>query len=256
VHILKLRKEKARQEAEIEQSQSSQTRTQESYPGELMARLLSSGMGEADVALLNKRGSETVDRRVYRIPEFISRRKQRDAGVSQTIDRSGRVVMRAKEAVVDSLTLGDWIVGNANIMQQMLEDGRLVKRKEDGAVDVSELRDYLKFMARIGELFDLGFEKSRVMRFDDECRTGRSASESWEGRSADIGLVATYLMAPQKTVAGAGRARNQPRNHRCASTSTGKVAVRGSRAALRTDAGNAAWATQRRRRTRAKAGSP
>jgi hypothetical protein len=146
-------------------------------------------------------------RQAYRVVDFISARKQREAALSAA--RSGHQPARmAKPIAVESLTFGDWIAGNANAMLQMLTDGRLVRLK-GGALDTSELVDLLKHIARVGDFFDLGFERARVMRYDDECRLLQATSGSWLTTAGDIGLVATHLMAPNRLEGGSRQARRR-----------------------------------------------
>jgi hypothetical protein len=187
--------------------------------GELYANLV---LGERVNAMESEReqmrAAGATARRVYRVPEFISKRKQQETGVTQTVDRAGRVAFKVKETAVEALSMGDWVTGNAQIMLQMLRDGSLVKVSSDCrsrcCLDTSELEDYLHYVSRIGELFDLGFDRARVMRLDDECRLDTSES-SWRARCADLGLVAAHLMAPQRGMATRrGETPAQRRNDR------------------------------------------
>jgi hypothetical protein len=213
IRLLRLKKEELALHADIEQQQMQHQHRHHQLPRPQSRRapaVLNSRPGELFSAFndLSELDREPVEcqtqassEAAYRIPSFISARKQQEAGVSQTIDRSGRVTFKVKEAAIEALSLGDWIVGNANIMMQLVKDGKLVSCSADGQVDTSRLMDYLQYMARIGDMFDLGFEKSRVLRFDDDCRLRQARGGSWEATCGDISLVATYLMAPQKAAA-------------------------------------------------------
>uniref|UniRef100_A0A1I8JHK6 SAP domain-containing protein n=1 Tax=Macrostomum lignano TaxID=282301 RepID=A0A1I8JHK6_9PLAT len=133
----------------------------------------------------------------YRVPEFISARKR------LALNKSSQA---SKQAALDSLSVGDWITGNANALMQMLKDGRLLVLR-DGAIDMSELLEYLKHTAKIGDLLDLGFDRGRVLRYDDEYRAQQAEAGAWDSSVTDLGLVAAHLMAPnlQLQAGSAGR---------------------------------------------------
>uniref|UniRef100_A0A1I8G338 Cleavage and polyadenylation specificity factor subunit 4 n=3 Tax=Macrostomum lignano TaxID=282301 RepID=A0A1I8G338_9PLAT len=189
VRLLTLRKQETALEADARD-----LRRRNDPPGEmscLSERVLNEGP--------NLESEGTVAGGAYRPVEHLSSRKQKDAGLATTVDKSGHVSMKSKSAAVESMSFGDWITGNANALIHMLHDSKLVRLSETGTVDVSELVEYLRINARVGELFDLGFDRPKVMRFDDECRTQKQQNQSWNQPASDLGLVAAYLMAPGKS---------------------------------------------------------
>jgi hypothetical protein len=165
------------------------------------------GEAWADIIGAPRSAAGAASRQAYRVVDYLSSRKRRDPAFSQLTSKSGQLGLKTcKSAAVEAMSVGDWITGNANAVAQMVADGELIAIK-DGKLDTGDLMELLKHIARVGDLLDLGFEKSRVWRYDDDCRLTQAASGSWASTAADIGLAATHLMAPlrQGETGGAGR---------------------------------------------------
>lgn len=201
LRLLTLRRDQARLEAEIRelsdqagcQRQPASTAPPCEYPrlGDLvMGPVL--GMGEDERPIGQSQS--------YRVIDFISSRKR------QEWNKTGQAgTALSKQNKLDGLSVGDWITGNANALIQMLRDGRLVTVK-DGKADMTELLEYLKHTAKVGDLLDLGFDRTRVLRYDDEYRIQQAGAGVWDSSVTDLGLVAAHLMAPSLQAGPPGRA--------------------------------------------------
>uniref|UniRef100_A0A1I8G0Z6 SAP domain-containing protein n=1 Tax=Macrostomum lignano TaxID=282301 RepID=A0A1I8G0Z6_9PLAT len=205
IRLLDLKKREAQLEAELAEARHSGTaaaRERDQTPGEWHDLVGECILGQAGAATSHAQAPA-----VYRVVDFISERKRRQG--SQSVVGAAKPE-RLRHVSPESLSFGDFISGSCNLLVQMLRDGKLL-RIVDGRIDSSELIDHLRHNARIGDLLDLGFDRTKVMRYDDECRLLQHDGTRWSAVSADLGLVATHLMAPTKMInATAPKKRTQP----------------------------------------------
>jgi hypothetical protein len=118
-----------------------------------------------------------------------------------------------KKAELDSVSVGQWVVANARIAQQLLADGALVSHRADGSIDTSSLEAYLRFNVHVGKLIDGDYDWRVVLRYDQDMRLlQHSSGRQWD--TPDINLISEHLTAPRNLRRGvqgrqAGRQKGQ-----------------------------------------------
>jgi hypothetical protein len=101
-----------------------------------------------------------------------------------------------KKPTIETVSVGQWVMGNARIMLRLLDDDRLVKRSGSGSVDTSELRSYLAFNVHIGELLEAEHDWRAVVSYDNDMRIQQQAhNRQWD--VTDLSLIVKHITAPR-----------------------------------------------------------